>query len=180
MNFFNAKYIWAFAHSPGLFVQGLELAWLQDKFVFLTCFKSVGQGSFFQDLTPVLAPLSPACNHSWKLQLQQFIPGQGSFSASISLLGTSNISVDPADELVRHKGVSAIHLCNESPATSVALHLEKVNWLQKHRMGQAGRDHRESSGPTSLLKQGHPRAHGTGLCPDGSGMSLVMETPQPL
>lgn len=37
-----------------------------------------------------------------------------------------------------------------------------------HRMGPAGRDPSRLSGPTSLLKKGHPRAHGMGLCPDGS------------
>ncbi|TRZ07525.1 hypothetical protein HGM15179_019579 [Zosterops borbonicus] len=40
-----------------------------------------------------------------------------------------------------------------------------------------------TSGPsalTSLLKQGHPRAHGTGLCPDSSRISPVRETLQPL
>ena len=37
-----------------------------------------------------------------------------------------------------------------------------------------------SSGPTSLLQQGHPRAQGTGLCPEGSGISPVRETPCPL
>lgn len=29
---------------------------------------------------------------------------------------------------------------------------------QNHRMGQVGKDHSESSGPTSLLKQGYPTA----------------------
>lgn len=31
--------------------------------------------------------------------------------------------------------------------------------------------------PTSLLQQGHPTAHGTGMHPEGSGLSLVEETP---
>lgn len=33
-----------------------------------------------------------------------------------------------------------------------------------------------STGPTSLLKQGLPRAHGIGLCPENSGMSPMRET----
>lgn len=40
--------------------------------------------------------------------------------------------------------------------------------LQNQRVGQAGRDHGGSSGQTFLLKQGHPRACCTRLCPDGS------------
>lgn len=46
------------------------------------------------------------------------------------------------------------------------------------RTGQAGRDHRGSPGATSLLSQGHPRAH-TGLQPDSSGISPARETPHP-
>lgn len=38
---------------------------------------------------------------------------------------------------------------------------------------------RWAPGPVSLLKHG-PRAHGTGLQPDGHGISPVRETPQPL
>lgn len=43
-------------------------------------------------------------------------------------------------------------------------------WIQEsqtHRTDQVGRDHRVSSGPTSLLKEGHPREHCPGLHPDG-------------
>lgn len=40
--------------------------------------------------------------------------------------------------------------------------------IENHRMGQVEREHRGSYGPTSLFKQGHPGAHGTGLHPDGS------------
>lgn len=36
--------------------------------------------------------------------------------------------------------------------------------VQNHRMAEVGRDHSGSSGPVSVLKQGHSRAHG--LCPD--------------
>lgn len=43
------------------------------------------------------------------------------------------------------------------------------------RMGQARMDYSGSSGPTSLLKQGHPTAHGRGLCPDGSGIPPVRD-----
>lgn len=43
-----------------------------------------------------------------------------------------------------------------------------------------GRDHSESPGPTSLLRQDHPRTHGTWLCPGGSWVSPVREMPQPL
>lgn len=35
-------------------------------------------------------------------------------------------------------------------------------------MGEAGRVHSGSSGPASLLKKGHPGAHGTGFHPGGS------------
>lgn len=38
-------------------------------------------------------------------------------------------------------------------------------------MGKAGRVHSGSSGPTSLFKKGHPRAHATGLHPGGSWIS---------
>lgn len=55
-----------------------------------------------------------------------------------------------------------------------------IIFSQNHRMGQVGSDHSGSSGPVSLIKQGHLRAHGTGLCPDGSGLSPVEETPHPL
>lgn len=48
------------------------------------------------------------------------------------------------------------------------------------RMSQVGRDHSSSPGPTSLLKQSHPGAHGTGLNPDGLGISPERETPHPL
>lgn len=51
--------------------------------------------------------------------------------------------------------------------------------LLLHRMGWVGREHSGSSGPTSLPKQGHSRVHGTGLHPDGSGLSPVKETSQP-
>lgn len=46
-------------------------------------------------------------------------------------------------------------------------------------MGQAARDTRGSPGPTSLLKQGRPRAHGTGSRPDGSGISPASKAPRP-
>lgn len=36
-----------------------------------------------------------------------------------------------------------------------------------YRVGQVERDHSGSSGPTSRLKQDHPRVHGRGLHPDG-------------
>lgn len=32
----------------------------------------------------------------------------------------------------------------------------------------------------SLLKKGHPRAHGTEMCPAGSGVSPGRDTPHPL
>lgn len=37
----------------------------------------------------------------------------------------------------------------------------------------------ESPGPMSLLGQSHLRPHGTGLCPDSSGIYPVRETPHP-
>lgn len=43
--------------------------------------------------------------------------------------------------------------------------------ITESRAGQAGRDHRGSPGATSLLQQGHPRAQGLGLCPEGYGIS---------
>lgn len=43
-----------------------------------------------------------------------------------------------------------------------------------------GRDHSGLYSPTSLLKQGHLRAQGTRLHPDGSGISPVREPPVPL
>lgn len=46
------------------------------------------------------------------------------------------------------------------------------------RVAQVERDHSGSSGPSSLLKQGHLGAHGTGLHPDGSRISPVRETGQ--
>lgn len=49
-------------------------------------------------------------------------------------------------------------------------------WNQSYQMGQAGRDHRELSSPASLLKQVHPRTHGTGLHPDNFWVSLEKET----
>ena len=49
-------------------------------------------------------------------------------------------------------------------------------WLRSHRMGQVGRDHCGLSGPTSVLQQGRPRAHGTGWRPDGSGISPASKT----
>lgn len=48
----------------------------------------------------------------------------------------------------------------------------------KHRTGMVGREHSGLLGPTSLLKQGLPRAHGTRLHPDSSCISPVEETPQ--
>lgn len=48
-----------------------------------------------------------------------------------------------------------------------------------HSVGQAGKDRAGSPGPASLLKQGRPRAPGTGLQPDGAGIFPVMETPRP-
>lgn len=47
-----------------------------------------------------------------------------------------------------------------------------------HRMGEVGMDNSGSSGSTSLPKQGHLKAHGTGLCPVDSGISPIGETPQ--
>lgn len=47
---------------------------------------------------------------------------------------------------------------------------------QSHRMGQVERDHSGSSGPTSLPKLSHPRAHGTGLYPDNSAISPGRDT----
>lgn len=41
------------------------------------------------------------------------------------------------------------------------------------RMGQVGREHSGLSGPASLLQQCHPRAQGTALCPENSGLSPV-------
>lgn len=58
---------------------------------------------------PVPAPLSSASSHSWKRQLQPLTPDWGSFNGSISSPGTFNISMDTADELVRHRCAAAIH-----------------------------------------------------------------------
>lgn len=44
----------------------------------------------------------------------------------------------------------------------------QVFHAQNHRVGDDGRDHSGSSAPTPLPRQDHPRAHGTGLRPDGS------------
>lgn len=41
-------------------------------------------------------------------------------------------------------------------------------------------DHSGTSGPASLLMQGHPSVDGTGLRPDGAGMSPGRGTPCPL
>lgn len=49
---------------------------------------------------------------------------------------------------------------------------------QNLRMGKGGRDHSGSSGPSSLLQQGHPRA--MGFCPDRTGISQVREAPHSL
>lgn len=49
-----------------------------------------------------------------------------------------------------------------------------------HWMSLLGWDHNESSGSTSLLKQGPSKAHIMGLSPDGSWVSPVRKTPQPL
>lgn len=46
-------------------------------------------------------------------------------------------------------------------AISIFNHCQKD--LKITEMGQAGREHSESPGPTSLLKKDHPRAHSTGL-----------------
>lgn len=46
-------------------------------------------------------------------------------------------------------------------------------------MVQAGRAHRGSSGSSSLLNKGIPKANGTGLCPDSSGISPVREDSTP-
>lgn len=43
-----------------------------------------------------------------------------------------------------------------------------------------GMDYSGSSDPTSLLRQGHPRAHGTEVHPDGSCTSSTRKTLQPL
>lgn len=60
---------------------------------------------------------------------------------------------------------------------------KKINFTWKsqiYRMDQVRWGHRGSSDPSSLLKQVHPRAHSTGLCPDGSWIPPVREDPQPL
>lgn len=46
--------------------------------------------------------------------------------------------------------------------------------------GMIGRDNSGSSGLISLLKQAHPRAHGSRLCPNGSWIFSMRETPQPV
>lgn len=61
-------------------------------------------------------------------------------------------SVKP--QSVRHTDVSALE--NTRPKS-----------LQNYRRGET-ESQSESSGPTSLIKQGCPRAHCTGLFPDGS------------
>lgn len=43
------------------------------------------------------------------------------------------------------------------------------------QVGPIGRDHSGASGPTSLLQLGHPRACGTGLCPDSAAVTPVRE-----
>lgn len=50
--------------------------------------------------------------------------------------------------------------------SSSAEKLLKNIFSQNPIMGKVRREHSGSSGPISLLKQGHPRAHGTGLHPD--------------
>lgn len=49
---------------------------------------------------------------------------------------------------------------------------------QNHRIIQVERDHCGSPGPTSLLKQGCSKAHGTGLYPDSFRVSPLREIPQ--
>lgn len=55
--------------------------------------------------------------------------------------------------------------CEESKVSCMSsvtgTHRTKEIW--KDRMGQVGSDHIGSNGPTFLLKQSHPRVHGTGL-----------------
>lgn len=52
----------------------------------------------------------------------------------------------------------------------------RVDRSHNRRLFETGRDHSWSSGPSSMLKQGHTRAHGTGLCPDGSWRSPMRDT----
>ncbi|KAJ7423791.1 hypothetical protein BTVI_08768 [Pitangus sulphuratus] len=49
--------------------------------------------------------------------------------------------------------------------------------LRNQGIAQVGREN-SGSDSTSLLKQGRPRVHGTGLCPGGSELSPVSDTPQ--
>lgn len=51
---------------------------------------------------------------------------------------------------------------------------------ENHRMSQVGREHSDSSGPTSLLKHAYLRARFTGLHPDVSGILPVRKMAHPL
>lgn len=56
------------------------------------------------------------------------------------------------------------------------LKVEESPVFSSQRMGWVGRDHSWIICPTFLLKQSHLREHGTGLCLDSSGITLVRET----
>lgn len=72
-----------------------------------------------------------------------------------------------------------LFLSGSSGTTWVLCAEPGITSLQNHRVVHVGRDHTGSSGPTSLLTLGLPRSQGTGLCPNGSGITPVKETPQP-
>jgi len=52
-------------------------------------------------------------------------------------------------------------------------------WLHNHRMAEVGREHWRSSGPTLLLKQGHPQLVAQEYVWIGFWVSPRRETPQP-
>lgn len=65
--------------------------------------------------------------------------------------------------------------CGSSRVQPVPFQQDRIMESQN---GSGWKDHRGSPGATSLLSQGHPRAH-TGLQPDSSGISPARETPHP-
>lgn len=66
------------------------------------------------------------------------------------------------------------------PHVTAVSHTSALQVLHRITKWKVGRDHRGSSGPTSLLSQALPRAHCTGLHPDSPRTPPVGEIPQPL
>lgn len=77
-----------------------------------------------------------------------------------------NFNLTPTEQIVNVINILSI-TCLLAQKLFYNLPNFKYIW-QQHRLGEAGRNHSGSCGPTSLLQQGCPRTHFTGLYPDSS------------